>query len=93
MTDKEKIEYIADIYGLMQQLPILAEECCELAQAALKLGRYPYEPVYKANLFDELADVDIMVRQIIHLIGSENVQPYITAKLNRQMERIEGRQV
>lgn len=91
MTDKEKIEYIANVYGLMNQLPVLAEECCELAQAALKLGRYPYEPTCKANLFEEVADVEIMVRQVKHLIGEENAQPYITAKLNRQMERIEGK--
>jgi NTP pyrophosphatase (non-canonical NTP hydrolase) len=88
MTDKEKIEYIANNYGLDKQLPILAEECCELGQAALKLTRYPFDPTCKTHLYEELADVKIMVDQITHLIGAENIQPYITAKLNRQLERI-----
>lgn len=90
MTDKEKIEYIANIYGLDKQLLILAEECCELGQAALKLIRYPFDPTRKTNIYEELADVKIMVDQIIHLMGPEKIQPYLTAKLNRQIERIKG---
>ena len=90
MIDKEKIEYIANIYGLDKQLPILAEESCELGQAALKLTRYPFDPACKTHLYEELADVKIMVEQITHLMGPDKIQPYITAKLNRQIERIKG---
>lgn len=90
MTDQEKLQYIANIYGVDRQLPILAEECCELGQAALKLKRYPFDPACKTHLYEELADVKIMVDQITFLMGVEKIQPYITAKLNRQIERIRG---
>ncbi|MFA5049314.1 MAG: hypothetical protein WC516_09885 [Patescibacteria group bacterium] len=65
MESKEIIYKDAiDKWGLQSQLNILAEECCELGQAALKQFRLQNGAGHD-KLAEELADVEIVSEQII----------------------------
>lgn len=69
MTYSDKIAYIAGFYGLEAQLVQTAEECAELAQAALKFRKaLPDDAVTLAaareHLIEEMAD-DKELAQII----------------------------
>lgn len=89
------IERIADHYGLQHQLKKLREELGELDIAALCVemdimrrdGFAPPETI--DALVDELADVSVMLQQIMHLTNTHDaVRERIQFKVNRQLERI-----
>ena len=62
----------------------------ECTQAINKFWRNDYECNYRKNLIEELADVSIMLQQIIYLINAEDdVEDMIEYKINRQLKRIE----
>lgn len=87
MNDTDIYE-IADHYGYEVQKNILVEECAELIQAISKYERYP-GVASQLNLFAEIADVQIMIWQIKHLLNcNEEVSNFIESKIKRQMERI-----
>ena len=97
MTDAEKIQFIVGYYGLENQLIQAAEESAELAKAAIKRHKALKEedtPLEEristqAALVEEIADVMIMIRQIVYAEGIEDdVELVINEKLDRQMERI-----
>jgi NTP pyrophosphatase (non-canonical NTP hydrolase) len=71
-----KCKQIAEAYGISQQLDILCEECAELIQAVSKVRREV--PNADDLLADEIADVSIMVTQIISLMDDDD-----TTKLNK----------
>lgn len=77
---------IADHYGLEGQLHQLIEEMAELTQAICKHFRgYKVE----RNLIEELADVKLMLDQVIYLMGCEcQVQQVMKQKIERTLERI-----
>ena len=85
--DEEKVKRIADHYGLMSQLKQLAEECSELSVEALHYTRKGR----KERLFEEMADVLIMIQQVIYILGCghEDIEKYAEFKINRQLKRIE----
>lgn len=91
MTD-ERLKQIADHYGLDSQLDMLQEECAELIQAVNK-----YKRTRTTAIVEEMADVFIMLDQIIYLLNKEvaavDVEEYIALwmekKVRRQLERIE----
>ena len=93
------IPYIAGVYGEEHQLIQTAEECAELAQAALKRHKAltettPAETMVASRkaLAEEIADVLIMCEQIIYLEGFEDrVREIIDSKIQRQINRIKGR--
>jgi len=87
-TEREKVYLKAiDIYGLDAQLDILQEECAELIVAVSKYRRNGSEA--EANLFEELADVVIMVEQItLALNGQFQVDQYKSFKIKRLSERL-----
>ncbi len=98
MTREEKIAAIAQFYGYEPQSRQCIEEMAELTQAINKLWRKrnalytTAEDVRKEreNVIEELADVQIMIWQMIQLLDAENeVDDSITAKLDRQIARIE----
>ena len=71
--NREKVQYIIDCLPMEELLAQLAEECCELAQAALKLrrvedgtnpARIPKEDAIK-NLLEEVADVRLSLSLLI----------------------------
>lgn len=96
------IEKIASHYGYEPQSRQLIEEMAELTQAINKVWRIEQKPrlnitdsitldVYKENLVEEIADVQIMLWQMLYLLGAQdNVEPIIEYKIARQLERIKA---
>lgn len=97
---KQKIQKIARNYGYDAQSRQCIEEMAELTQAInkfwrkqLKCGKADLSDVELAtqeelNLLEEMADVQIMLWQLEHLLIAD-LNPIIQQKLDRQMERME----
>lgn len=101
---KQKIQKIARHYGYEPQSRQCIEEMAELTQAinkywrkALVCGTVPipnkdgYMPMFPReydNLVEEMADVQIMLWQLEHLLNADT-SIIIQRKLDRQIERIE----
>lgn len=88
----------AEHYGYEAQSNQLVEECAELIQAVSKYRRAAAKGedeklIALGNLVEEIADVEIMLEQIKHLlkIPEEDLIAYKQFKVNRTKERIEGR--
>ncbi len=101
-TDEEMIELIADHYGKENQLQKMNEELQELDFALDRyINLFVYEPnLYSIhekvtaadNLIEEMADVDIMIKQILYLLGGDadtEFEHIRDGKLRRQLGRIE----
>ena len=99
MTNCETI--IASIvghYGEEEQLVQTAEEASELAKAALKrrkalTGYVPFEIIGETRnaLAEEIADVLIMIDQLLYVEGfEEKVNKIKEEKLRRQVQRMKG---
>lgn len=101
MTNNGKIVFIAEHYGLSHQLMKTAEEAAELVRAAVRMLDAVQEDVddetahadgvalARGALIEELADVLIMVEQLICLTDCEvAVRGMMQIKLDRQMERM-----
>lgn len=98
MTEEQKAicHKIADHYGEEHQMLKAVEEMAELTQAIMK---YLDNPAKWDDLFEELADVLIMVEQLDYItqnwvapLGYEHLSDVwhrINIKLNRQLERME----
>ncbi len=85
----ERLNQIADHYGLDEQLNMLQEECAELIQAVNKYKRTRFDGF--SNLCEEMADVSIMLDQIQYLIDNEKMIAHWKAKkIRRQLERIQN---
>ena len=84
---------IANHYGLDSQLDMLQEECAELIQAVSK-----YKRNGSSGIVEEMADVFIMLNQVIYLLNKENtavdvdvfINLWMEKKIRRQLERIES---
>lgn len=92
-----KIQKIADRYGYEAQSNQLQEECAELIQAVNKLRRVngngqpcqKTEFQAKHNLIEELADVEIMIRQLVYLLDCDVVfEEFMKDKLHRTLMRM-----
>ncbi len=93
-----KIFTIANHYGENQQREMLIEECAELIQAVQKLKRREKEVLdikettaYQ-NYLEELADVSIMVEQMLYFLSAKEYLDFtqiVENKLDRQLKRIE----
>lgn len=84
--DDLRIEHIATHYGFTTQANMLCEESAEFMVALNKLrrsGGNAYE-----NVKEEVADVLIMARQLRVLLGADDIDRIINAKLIRQLQRI-----
>lgn len=98
---RKKIQKIAQTYGYDAQSRQCIEEMAELMQAINKFWRkqldcgkiefsksIPISPEHM-NLKEEIADVYIMLHQMMYLLGIERIDKTVKEKLDRQMERIE----
>ena len=92
----KKIFKIANHYGEDAQVDMLIEEMSELTKALLKNRRAqkgqtdtPVRATVNA-IEEEVADVLIMLHQIIYLGDFEDLEDIIEEKLDRQLERIEA---
>lgn len=84
----ENCKAIANYYGIDNQILIAIEEMSELTKELCKYERKFHR---EREIAEELADVSIMVEQLIELFGVErNVSEIIDYKLNRQLRRIDN---
>lgn len=88
-----QIEKIADHYGLEHQLSVASGELIELIHAikdySIKFALCD-EDNNVDHVAEELADVSIMVEQLVHLLEcNETYQAYRELKVKRQLSRIE----
>ncbi len=78
---EQNIQKIADYYGLDNQTDKTIEECAELIQALVKLES-------RENTIEEIADVQIMLKQMLYLLDCEKeMEKVMEYKINRQLER------
>ena len=95
-----RYQRIIDHYGVKNQLLKLAEESTELADAAFKLWKELRENEVGGNqhdiahLFEEMADVSVMITQIRFafnwFMDSSAFNTIIDRKLDRTIRRIEN---
>lgn len=79
---EQYIQKIADYYGLDSQTDKTIEECAELIQALVKLES-------RENTIEEIADVQIMLKQMLYLLDCEKeMEKVMEYKINRQLKRI-----
>lgn len=86
---------IADLYGLNEQSRQTQEELAECIVAinklrrAKKFGTRKKEKKWRRRLISEIADVVIMLRQMVYLLGcQEELEAEIDHKIERQVERM-----
>lgn len=87
---KRACKQIIAHYGDRAQRHILIEECAELTQAVIKCERGCDGA--DDNFVEELADVTIMVEQMIQSLCLYDVQRYnemLKKKISRQLERMQ----
>lgn len=93
---KEKMHRIAHYYGADSQLDQTIEELAELTVAIRKFKRNKVNACISDkvtllyNLSGEIADVEIMIEQLKHLLPfvEEDVEKIKIEKLDRQIKRI-----
>lgn len=86
----EKIKRIADLYGWFHQSLKLIEEMAELIVATIKLMLHIRTEQMWKNYIEELADVQIMLHQLIYLSNKKReVEEAMEEKVQRQILRIE----
>lgn len=98
--NNNSIKTIADTYGYDAQSRQLIEECAELIQAVNKVwriqqinGRTVSQDIdlsfAKEHLVEELADVQIMIEQMVYLLDCQNdFNNEKMRKIKRQLARI-----
>ena len=86
-----RIYDIADHYGKDAQIDQTLEELAELATALHHLKKKPESEDILDNVHEEMADVYIMLHQLMHLIDPECITiDWMEHKLDRQEERIKN---
>lgn len=85
--DKD-LRQIAEYYGLRSQMRQLIEEMAELTQVICKAERYDLDTV-REHLVEEVADVEVVLDQVIYLLGDNRIEQIRAEKIARQKRRIE----
>lgn len=85
--DKD-LRNIAEHYGLRAQMRQLIEEMAELTQVICKAERYDLDTV-REHLVEEVADVQVVLDQVIYLLGDNRIEQIRAEKIARQKRRIE----
>ncbi len=85
------IKHIADFYGVKEQSNQAIKELNELAVAIDHYQKYMSQD-WRANLIEEIADVDIMLSQIkyLHGINQSDVETVKDYKIKRTIDKIGG---
>ncbi|MBP5708538.1 MAG: hypothetical protein J6W61_02080 [Bacteroidales bacterium] len=88
---KDKCVTISEHYGLNTQEWQTAQELFELGQVVTRRAGQRGRN-WKEKLLDELADVYIMIQQLLHLhgISKADFEAKVEEKLDRQLERIKN---
>lgn len=92
---KKNIAAICEHYGYNSQSRQLIEEMAELTVAINKWwrcdGDLRQRAEKRANIVEEIADVKIMLDQMIYFIcGKAEVEKIVNAKIERQLNRMES---
>lgn len=74
-------------FGVDAQDDIAIEEMSELTKAIIKNRRYRDFNTME-NLYEELADVYIVLEQVLMSLDKDRVQNYVNSKLERLSERL-----
>ena len=86
-----KILYTAAVrkWGLQSQFGMLMEECAELIQATNKVMRKGDEDVNTwRHLAEEMADVEIMIEQLKHVIDWQNLEEKVATAKHDKLLRL-----
>lgn len=89
----EEIECLARENGCLRILLKLSEECAELIQASQKLqialqdGSIVSVNSELENVYEEVADVEIMIEQAKTILSSEKIKENKEKKVERQLKR------
>lgn len=93
----EVLQNAVDTYGKEAQVDVAIEEMSELIKALLKNRRAEHSPgawdkeKTRQNIFEEIADVVIMLTQLLMIFGGRDaVQKAIDAKVERLSTRLTG---
>lgn len=91
---QNNLNKIANYYGLDSRFTQTVEELSELIQAICKCKRFASDNKCICellhNIYEEIADVEIMTAQLKLLLNAESdVEEIKKAKIQRQLERIE----
>ena len=78
-------------HGVVEETVIAMEECAELIQAISKVRRYGFGGQYKDNLIEEIADVSIVIREIMMIFGLSDgdINEVIDSKIQRIKKRLD----
>ena len=76
-------------HGKELETTVAMEELAELIQAVSKVKRYGFRNEYKDNLIEELADVDIVITELMMLFDVSTEEFY--SVMDRKVQRIKKR--
>ena len=78
-------------HGVVLETVIAMEECAELIQAISKVKRYGFVGEYRDNLIEEIADVSIVIREIMMIFGISvgDINEVIDSKIQRIKKRLD----
>ena len=94
MTEQEEkvLHKAIEVYGRIPQIDMMIEEMSELTKALCKYKRAYFDVAETAmptdivdNVYEEIADVKIMIRQMEMIFGESNVE----AEMREKIERLE----
>ena len=95
---KDAIEKIADKFGIESRKNQLVEEMSELTQVICKINRVKANELALApgldqksleeSLIEEIADVNIVLQQLIYLVGENRVERVMEEKIDRTISRM-----
>lgn len=95
MTEQEILNKAVVTYGEENQIDMAIEECSELIQALCKYKRTLKNPYTKEqldscmnNIYGEIADVKIMMKQLNIIFNSEEIQFAEIFKMTRLKQRL-----
>ncbi len=95
MTAKETMQLAIDSYGRVNQVIKTVEELSELSQALCKILTSKFtddnSEIFE-NIFEEMADVEIMLEQckMIFYKSEDKINDYKKKKIERLERRLEG---
>ena len=86
------LKSVIDFYGPEAQARIAMEECAELIQAINKCLRYPDNEEKHTDLVEEMADVAIMLNQLMLIfnVKHDEFNVMIKKKTERILNRLEA---
>lgn len=85
--EKELCRQVVDLYGADQQMDQAIEECAELVVA---IRHYRRNRASLTAIAEEIADVEIMMAQLRHVVGDDLVEQEKARKLERMRGWVEG---